>query len=320
MAKKQEMQQVPVYLFTGFLEAGKTKFIQETLEDARFNTGERTLLLICEEGMEEYAPDAFNGKNVFMHVVEEEADLTADRLSGWFDADRCERVVVEYNGMWMLDNLYNNMPENWLVAQEFMFADARSFLSYNANMRQLCYDKLKSAELVVFNRYEPAVDKMELHKVVRGASRRADIAFEYADGHVEYDDIEDPLPFDLDAPIIEIQNQDYALWYRDLSEEPKKYAGKTVRFTGRTLRRKTVPAGTFIIGRHVMTCCVEDIQFMGLICVWPGAEKMPNDSWATVTATMDYKFHRAYGRKGPVLTATAVEPCEAPAESVATFY
>ena len=46
-------EQIPVYLFTGFLEAGKTKFIQETMEDPRFNEGERTLLLICEEGLEE---------------------------------------------------------------------------------------------------------------------------------------------------------------------------------------------------------------------------------------------------------------------------
>ena len=46
--------EIPVYIFTGFLEAGKTKFIQETLEDARFNDGERTLLLLCEEGIEEF--------------------------------------------------------------------------------------------------------------------------------------------------------------------------------------------------------------------------------------------------------------------------
>ena len=39
--------EVPVYLFTGFLESGKTTFIQETLEDTRFNNGDMTLLLLC---------------------------------------------------------------------------------------------------------------------------------------------------------------------------------------------------------------------------------------------------------------------------------
>ena len=61
--------EVPVYLFTGFLEAGKTKFIQETLEDARFNSGERTLLLVCEEGIEEYDKSRFAKKNVHIEVL-----------------------------------------------------------------------------------------------------------------------------------------------------------------------------------------------------------------------------------------------------------
>ena len=206
-----EARQIPVYLFTGFLEAGKTKFIQETLEDKRFNNGERTLLLVCEEGIEEYEPEEFSAPNVKLKAVENESDLTGENLIAWRRAADAERVLVEYNGMWMLDTLYGALPEGWLVAQEFMFADATTFLTYNANMRQLCYDKLKSAELVVFNRFTPDMDKMEFHKVVRGASRRADIAYEAPDGSVAYDDIEDPLPFDLDAPIVEIGDGDYAL-------------------------------------------------------------------------------------------------------------
>ncbi|MBQ4652180.1 MAG: hypothetical protein IJB78_05640 [Oscillospiraceae bacterium] len=186
MAKRKDM---PVYLFTGFLESGKTKFIQETLEDKRFCKGERTLLLVCEEGEEEYAPDQFAGKNVFIRVLESQEDLTQAKLSRFAEETKAERVLIEYNGMWMLDALYAAMPEGWMVYQEFMFADAGSFLSYNSNMRQLVYDKLKSCELVVFNRFKPNMDKMVFHKIVRGASRRADIAYEYAGSKVEYDDI-----------------------------------------------------------------------------------------------------------------------------------
>lgn len=228
--------------------------------------------------------------------------------------------MVEYNGMWMLDSLYGALPENWLVAQEFMFADAGTFLTYNANMRQLCYDKMKSAELIVFNRFKPEMDKMEFHKVVRGASRRADIAYETADGKVAYDDIEDPLPFDLDAPIVNIEDRDYALWYRDVSEEPKKYAGKTVRVKVRCLKRKGIPAGSVIAGRHIMTCCEADIQFSAFICVCGDAPEPENDSWVILTAKMDYKFHRAYGRRGPVMTALSWEKAEPPEQPVATFY
>ena len=314
------IKDVPVFLFTGFLESGKTKFIQETLEDKRFNAGERTLLIVCEEGEEEYAPDQFSGKNVFIQTVEEQKELTVANMRRWLSDCDAERVVIEYNGMWMLDDLYSAFPELWMVYQEFCFVDARSFLSYNANMRSLVYDKLKSSELVVFNRFDDSMDKMALHKIVRAVSRRSDIAYEYADGTVVYDDIEDPLPFDVNAPVIEIGDDDYAIWYRDLSEEPDKYEDKTVRFRCRYLKRKKVPTGNFIVGRHVMTCCADDIQFAGLICRWDeGWESITGDSWHVLTAKINHKFSRAYGKKGPVLTYISDEPCAVPENPVASF-
>lgn len=311
---------MPVYLFTGFLESGKTKFIQETLEDKRFCNKEKTLLLVCEEGEEEYAPEQFATETVVIRVLEGQEQLTNENLTKWAQETKADRVVIEYNGMWLLDALYAAMPEGWVVYQEFMFADAGTFLSYNGNMRQLVYDKLKSCELVVFNRFKPDMDKMEFHKVVRAASRRADIAYESTDGKVVYDDIEDPLPFDLNAPVIEIGDADFAEWYRDLGETPANYEGKTVRFKCRALKRSKMPANTFIVGRHVMTCCVEDIQFAALVCQWDKADSVQDDSWMILTAKLNFKFNKAYGRKGPVLSYVSHELCEAPEQPVATFY
>ena len=311
---------MPVYLFTGFLESGKTKFIQETLEDKRFCNKEKTLLLVCEEGEEEYAPEQFATDTVVIRVLEGQEQLTTENLTKWAQETKADRVVIEYNGMWLLDALYAAMPGGWVVYQEFMFADAGTFLSYNGNMRQLVYDKLKSCELVVFNRFKPDMDKMEFHKVVRAASRRADIAYESTDGKVVYDDIEDPLPFDLNAPVIEIGDADFAEWYRDLGETPANYEGKTVRFKCRALKRSKMPANTFIVGRHVMTCCVEDIQFAALVCQWDKADTVQDDSWMILTAKLNFKFNKAYGRKGPVLSYVSHELCEAPEQPVATFY
>lgn len=313
-------KEMPVYLFTGFLESGKTKFIQETLEDKRFCNKEKTLLLVCEEGEEEYAPEQFATDTVVIRVLEGQEQLTTENLTKWAQETKADRVVIEYNGMWLLDVLYAAMPEGWVVYQEFMFADAGTFLSYNGNMRQLVYDKLKSCELVVFNRFKPDMDKMEFHKVVRAASRRADIAYESTDGKVVYDDIEDPLPFDLNAPVIEIGDADFAEWYRDLGETPANYEGKTVRFKCRALKRSKMPANTFIVGRHVMTCCVEDIQFAALVCQWDKADSVQDDSWMILTAKLNFKFNKAYGRKGPVLSYVSHELCEAPEQPVATFY
>lgn len=312
--------EIPVYLFTGFLEAGKTRFIQETLEDARFNAGERTLLLLCEEGEEEYAPDTFAGSNVFIETIEAESGLAATRLAALQKKHRATRVLVEYNGMWMLDSLYQHMPEEWSIYQEFLFVDARTFLAYNANMRSLVVDKLKSCELVVFNRTSEETDQLMFHKIVRATSRRANIAFEYPNGKVEYDEIEDPLPFDLNAPIVEIADGDYALWYQDATEDAGKYAGKTVRFKGTVALSPKLGKDVFIVGRHVMTCCVNDIKYAALVCKWPEAAPLHKRDWVLLTAKISVEYHKAYGTKGPVLTAIAVEHAEKPEEEVATFY
>ena len=310
----------PVYLFTGFLESGKTKFIQETLEDKRFCRGERTLLLICEEGIEEYEPDQFVDKDVFMHAIEDKSELNPENLEKLRKETKAERCIIEYNGMWLLDDLYSALPQDWMVYQEFMFADTNTFISYNTNMRQLTYDKLKSCELVVFNRYTDKVDKMQLHKIVRGASRRTDICYESPDGKVEYDEIKDPLPFDLNADIVEITDDDYAVWYRDMSEESAKYNGKTIRFKCRALSRKKIPNGCIVVGRHVMTCCVEDIQFAALICENAPVEEIEDDTWIILTAVINFKFHIAYKKKGPVLSYLSHVKTDAPEQDIATFY
>ena len=312
--------EIPVYLFTGFLDAGKTTFIQGTLEDKRFNKGERTLWLLCEDGEIEPDVSKYPGKNVFVERVEDAAELTADKLTEWQKKHRAQRVMIEYNGMWLLQDLFNNMPKNWVIYQEMMFADANTILSYNANMRNLVGDKLNTPELVVFNRMPKTMDKMPLHKLVRGISRRPDIAYDHGGDDVEYDDIEDPLPFDVNAPVIAVEERDYALWYRDLSENLAGYDGKSVSFKGQVVIDRTIPAGCFIVGRPLMTCCAEDIRFAGLVCVWDGVTGLKNRDWVQVTASIAVKDHPCYGRTGPVLTAVTVEPTAAPENEVATFY
>ncbi len=313
------MKQIPVYLFTGFLEAGKTRFIQETLEDTRFNCGEKTLLLLCEEGLEEYEPTTFSGSNVWISVIENEEDLQPEALKKLQQAHKCERVVIEYNGMWLLNTLYQQMPENWVVAQEFMFADANTFVSYNANMRQLVYDKLRSCELVVFNRCGPEVDRMALHKIVRAVSRRTDIAYEAPDGTVSYDDIVDPPPYDMEAPVVEIKDEDYAFFYADLNEKLDVYDGKTLRVKGMIVQTKPPQDRFFVFGRQMMTCCSDDLQFAPLIVEGAFPAGVKSGAWMTLTAKLEKKQHKAYRGVGPVLILQKMESAQAPDDPVAAF-
>ncbi len=314
------MKEVPVYLFTGFLESGKTKFIQETLEDVQFNNGERTLLVICEEGIEEYDPSRYSGKNVFPVLLEDKGQLNPVFFQNELKKCKAERAVIEYNGMWLLNGRFSALPENWVVYQEFSFADSATYLSYNANMRQLTYDKLATCDVIVFNRWSDDYEMMAFHKIVRGASRRAQIFYEYPDGRTEPDDIEDPLPFDINAAVIEIADRDYAYWYRDMSEDMKKYDGKTVRFKGIAAYSGRLPKGVFAIGRQLMTCCVEDIQWTGLVCMRYGEKPEPK-KWYTITARIEIAASSAYGgQKGPILHVTSLEPADPPEEEVATFF
>ena len=314
------MQQIPVYVFTGFLDSGKTKFIQETLEDPRFNAGERTLLLIFEEGEEEYDFSAYPHQNVYMEVLDQQTVATKD-LQALAKKYKAQRVVAELNGMQQVGDLYMRFPENWAVAQEVMFADSTTFLAYNANMRNLVMDKLVGAQMVVFNRMTPGQDVMPLHKLARAANRRIDILYDYTDGTTQMDDIEDPLPFDINAPVIQVLDQDFALWYRDVTEEPEKYDGKTVCFKAQVAMLRRNKDGMFAPGRFVMTCCVEDIQFCGIPCRYAEAASLESRSWVMVSAKISAEKHPLYkGEVGPVLTAIRVDRNAEPADpDVATF-
>lgn len=311
---------IPVYLFVGFLDSGKTKFIDETLKDPRFESEEPTLILLCEEGEEEYDLSSYGDAKVVAEVIEEEKDLSSAYLDSLIKKTGATRVIVEYNGMWMLQSFYDAMPKEWILYQEFFLMDATTAVTYNANMRSLVVDKLTDCELVIFNRFDNNIDKMALHKIVRGISRKADIVYEYKDGSIAYDDIEDPLPFDINADVIEINDKDFAIWYRDMSEELPKYDGKTVKFKGIVAKNTDMPKGSFVLGRHVMTCCADDITYSGIVCDWHNAENLKQRDWIIVTAKIELKKHKMYGKKGPVLTISEVIHTSPADPELATFY
>ena len=314
------MVQIPVYSFTGFLDSGKTKFIQETLEDERFNAGERTLLLVCEEGEEEYDFSTYPHQNVYLEIIDAQT-VTTKELTVMQKKHKAQRVVLEMNGMQQIGDLYMKFPESWVLAQEVMFADSTTFLAYNANMRNLVMDKLVGAQMVVFNRLEKGEDTMPFHKLARAANRRIDILYDYTDGSTEFDDVVDPLPFDINAPVIEIKDEDFALWYRDVTEEPEKYDGKSVHFKAQVAMLRRDKDNMFAPGRFVMTCCVEDIQFCGIPCRYAGSKGLEPRSWVMVTAKISAEKHKLYkGDMGPVLTAVEVVKGAQPADpDVAAF-
>ncbi len=313
-------EETGVYLFLGFLDSGKTKFIQETLEDPRMDNGERTLLLVCEEGEEEYQPEKFQVKHVVKVTIGKE-ELTTDNLEALTVKHHIQRVLVEFNGTWTLQDFFDAMPESWVINQMMTFFDAGTFLNYNKNMRQLVFDKIQMTQMVVFNRFKGEYQKQEFHKAVRGISRRPDIVYEYIGGKAELDDIEDPLPFDVKAPVIEIEDRDFAWFYREMAEKAEEYVGKTVKFKGMAAVSRKVAAGSVILGRHIMTCCEADIAYDGFVVKTNGLLKnIKTRDWLTVQGKIQFEYNPAYQSRGPVISAEKLAPAEPPEQVVATYY
>ena len=283
-----------------------------------------SLLLVCEEGEEEYNEKKFAFPGVTLYNLEDKAELNPQNLAKLAKEADAGRVVIEYNGMWMLQDLANNLPENWIVYQ--CIATALTYARDNS-MRALMLDKIARSELIVFNRAEAVNNdaaRQELHKLVRQASRKCDIAYEFKDGSVAYDDIPDPLPFDVDAPVIEIPEEFFGIWYMDCMDDPKKYDGKTVKYLAQVCQTPQAGKGAFVPGRFAMTCCVQDIQFVGMPCKYDDYKSLEQRSWINITAKVNVKYHPIYKGQtpdstGPVLTAISVEPGEKPAQDVVMF-
>ncbi|MDD6310598.1 MAG: GTPase [Firmicutes bacterium] len=320
MLESKWTKQVPVYLFTGFLESGKTSFIIDSLSEQDFAANDRNLVIVTEKGMTPISKDKFPGKSVEVEFVTDKNNFCPDYLKILNEKYRPEKILIECNGMWMLDDIYNNIPENWVIVQEFTFAEAATFMMYNNNMRNLVFDKLKYADVVAFNRFNPSsMDVMDYHKIVRVANRSSQIVYETADGQIKVDDIEDPLPFDDTKDFIELDDRDYAYWYRDFAENHSKYVGKKMKFKCMITTQGESPYADYGAGRHVMTCCVDDIEFMGLLCQSKCDDKPKHGMWAMITGTIVQGPVLLDGSY-PIMEVESLKPAEPPEEQVANYY
>lgn len=311
--------EVPVIMITGFLDAGKTTFLQNIMENKDFNDGEKMLLIVCEEGEAEYDRSRFASDAVTVLNIEDEDDLNPEDLEKARKKCGATRVVVEYNGMWMISSFVSAMPEAWVIYQEITLADSKTYVAYNANMRNLVVDKLQNCDMITFTRITDDTDVMPLHQIVRTVGRGIRILYDFGGGRKEEDAIEDPLPFDIDAKVIEIGDRFYGVWYADMMENLHKYHKKTVKFLAYIGKEDKMPSNSFFAGRHVMTCCANDIQFAGLLCYWDRASVLSTGDWAILTADISVERNKIYRGKGPVLRITSMVRSSAPDEPVVTF-
>lgn len=313
------MFEVPVYVITGFLESGKTTFIREVLSSPDFADGAKTLLLLCEEGEEEYDEKDYLRHNIEIETIENEADLTVQNLDALQKKHKPERVFVEFNGTWdSMKFCTGPMAKRWELAQVITLVDGSTFEVYLSNMRQMMSNIFMYTELVIFNRCSADQDLQKFRRTVKAVNTQAVCSFEDAEGNV-IDIGKAQPPFDLSQDPIVIPDTEFGLWYLDAMDNKDRYNGKTVEFRGKVMVPRKFPANSFIPGRNAMTCCVNDIRFIGFICHSKYTDRLKQKQWLDVTAEVRYEFVPEYQGEGPVLYARHLKSTDAPEEDVVLF-
>lgn len=311
------MPDVPVYVLTGFIESGKTTFMERLLASPDFITGEKTIILLCENGIEEVKDQLLTFNNAQVIKVESEADFTEDLLIKIDKEYEPERIIIEYNCMWSFDKLLNmKLPIWWMLSQIVCLVDASTFKMYMNNLRMLMAEQYKNADLVIFNRCNKDLNKTAVRGSIKAVNKKAQIAFELENGKI--DDSLDELPFDIDAPVITIEEYDFALWYSDATSFPEKYQNKKIQLIGKVSPQKC-PNNFFVLGRRAMTCCENDISFLPVICRY-NSTRLPNsDQWIQINGKVIINYLEKFEAYMPVIVVESFEEVAAPSDELLYF-
>ncbi|MDD7026730.1 MAG: GTP-binding protein [Lachnospiraceae bacterium] len=307
---------IPVYLINGFLESGKTEFIAFTLAQPYFKSKGKTLLLVCEEGETDYDAGLLKQAKTFMEIIEDEDDFNPVKLMELEQKYRPERIIIEYNGMWSMKDMV--LPEHWSVEQQITNIDARSFPMYYTNMKSMVAEMVRNSELIIFNRCDGIKELSSYKRNVKAVNQRAEIIFEDANGEIN-EMMEEELPYDIHQPIIELDDMGFGIWYLDSLDHLERYEEKSIKFLAQVLKPKTFPKDYFVPGRLAMTCCAEDMAFLGFACEYEKTEELKEKSWVWVTARVAREYWPDYEGEGPVLHAIKVEEAKEPEDPIISF-
>ena len=307
----------PVYVINGFLESGKTEFICFTLAQAYFQGKGKTLLILCEEGEKEYDSQLLERSRTEIERIENEEDFNPEYLTGLEKKHKPERIIIEFNGMWNYKNV--KLPWYWKIEQQITTIDGSTFSMYYTNMRSLLAEMIRKSEMIIFNRCDTVRDQLNVYKRnIKAVNSSADVIFEDANGEIN-EIFEEDLPYDLTRETIALDDQSYGIWYLDSMDHPERYLGKKVSFVAMVLKPEEFPMDYFVPGRLAMTCCADDMAFLGYPCEFSGAGALKQREWIKVTASVLAGNSREQGGAGLTLQAVSVEKAKAPKEEVISF-
>lgn len=305
-----------VYVINGFLESGKSEFIRYTICQPYFQIRGKTLLILCEEGEVEFDATILKKSNTVVELIEEEEDFNPSKLLELEKKHKPDRIIIEYNGMWNFKDM--KLPWHWKVEQQITTIDGSTFPMYYNNMRSLLAEMVRKSEMIIFNRCDGIEELPAYKRNIKAVNPQAEIIFEGENGEID-EIFEDDLPYDLSQEVLELDNYGYGIWYLDSLDHLERYVGKTVEFVGMVLHPDNYPADYFVPGRMAMTCCADDMAFLGFVCKYDGAKDLEQKQWVKVKAKIEVEYWKDYNGEGPILHAISVEKTKEPKEPVINF-
>ncbi len=315
--------EIPVFIINGFLESGKTTFIKETLSSEDFNDGTRSLVFTCEEGEEEYNNDDLHEYHAKYVQIDSQEEFVKDFFVKECNVYNPERIFIEFNGMWKLEDYLDKLPKFMDVAQIITLVNAETYDMYLANMKQVMMDQYQSSEMVVFNRCIATSNRASYRRSVKAINGKAQVYFESSDG--SSNEIEEILPFDISKELIEISDEDYGIWYIDAMDNPEKYEGKTIKCKAVVYKPKQYfMKPQFIPGRFAMTCCEDDIRFIGVKCKCDKTTEkqlvaFKDREFIELLAKVKVEYTKEYKGDGVVLYALDIQKAEKPEDELVYF-
>ena len=311
MAQMIEDNEKPVFLINGFLDGGKTSFINFTISEEYFHIDENTLLLVCEEGEVSYDEKILKKEHIIKYQVGSESELTKEYLEKLTKETKADRVVIEYNGMW--DPAKLRFPDDWILYQQITVFDGTMLDMYLNNMKAMMGPMLRYTELVIINRCDGVSEetlqgwKRQLRPMLM---QGADIVMENKYGEIPLDTIAEDLPFDVSGDNVVIEPENFGIWFFDARDYPERYRGKTVEFSACVMKDKSFKPGEFVPGRMAMTCCAADMTFIGFVAYYENIRKFKDGTFVHLKAAFDMMEREEYEGEGPYLRVTEIEACE----------
>ncbi len=306
----------PVYVVNGFLDSGKSEFISFTLEQPYFHIKGKTLIILCEEGEVEFDPKVLNKGRAIIERISNEEDFNPNMLIDLEKKHDPERILIEYNGMWNYKNA--KLPFHWNIEQQITIIDGSTFPMYYTNMRSLLAEMIRKSEMIIFNRCDGIEELNNYKRNIKAVNPSAEVIFEDANGEID-EIFEDDLPYDLNQEVITLDNNGYGIWFLDSMERLDRYLGKTIEFTAMVLKPEEFPKGYFVPGRMAMTCCADDMAFLGYTCKYDGVDSLKEKEWVKVKGTVAKEYWEDYNGEGPVIHAISVTKTSAPEDEIITF-